>query len=46
MALKKALKDSEIENKEHVSLCFGDMSIRLYLRVYTLLKVYLNLDSC
>jgi hypothetical protein len=46
MSLKKALKDSEMENKEHISLCFGDMPIILYLRVYTLLKVYLNLDSC
>jgi hypothetical protein len=35
---KESLKDSEMKNKEHVSVCSGDMymPITLYLRVYIL----------
>jgi hypothetical protein len=33
---RRALKDTEMENRKHVSVCFGDIYLptTLYLRVY------------
>ena len=44
---KEALKDTEMKNREHVSVCFGDIyAYYIVFKGLAFCQVDLNLDSC